>query len=63
MHFLFKCEKLKDIRMNLFHKIPQILNHVENISKWIKLDNRPFIMIKYVTDLWNKRKNLLECVK
>ena len=59
IHFLFNCKKTKHMSMQLYHKIPELLNYVDKVERFKFLCKKPHILSKYVTDLWSERGKLL----
>ena len=63
IHFPFDCMNYHTLRVKLYHKVPELLQYVNNYDKIKYLLNKPFIFSKYVKDLWNKRIDINNRVK
>ena len=58
-HFLFNCQKTQTQHVRLYYKLPELLNCTDSSQKMKMLFQNPFIVSKYITDLWNCRTNMI----
>ena len=59
-HFLFHCEKLQNERIRLYHKVPELLNYVNDLDKIKLIMNMPYTLDNYVYILWKKREEIMK---
>ena len=55
LNFLFDCNATNNMRIKLYHKIPELLNTGENIERYWMLTNMPYTFANYVDELWSAR--------
>ena len=62
IHFLIVCENLRDARLSLYSKIPELLNLLRNIDRLELLNNMPYTFGNYIDEIWQIRARKLESV-
>ena len=63
-HFLFRCVANKPARLEMYHKLPEILQIDIDTEKIKFLENYPYQYANFVNKLWQMCENMLNnCVK
>ena len=55
IHFLFKCDLLRENRLTLYRNQPNLLSTSSNIEKLKQLADRPYVLGNYIDNLWKTR--------
>ena len=63
LHFIFRCPKLYNERLELYKKNGLLLQKNNEIERLKLLLNKPFMLSNYLCNLWHRRQELLKSVK
>ena len=58
-HFLFKCNKLKEVRLKWCMSIPELKEINDATEKFEILTNMPYHFSNFILDLWKERAKIL----
>ena len=59
LHFLFNCEAYVNVRNELYHELPEILNYILDVDLFRYLNEKPNIFGKYIENIWKEWTTLL----